>query len=183
MKCIKIVVCTICLWLGAINAVSAQVVDLGKLGELDVKDIFSKVMNVKRGFAPKFALGNLSIPKISKVAEILGVKKNNQVNKLFSTFKTGRTVYKIASYAGGALAVYGVARKIGDSLTTSSTKAAITSGLVTIGSGLIVKFLTKAASYKAVDVFNGIAIKKIKEIFSIRPAFETMGISLYVKLG
>ena len=47
MKCIKIVVCTICLWLGAINAVSAQVVDLGKLGELDVKDIFSKVMKIE----------------------------------------------------------------------------------------------------------------------------------------
>lgn len=182
MKLIKIFVFTVFVSLAGNNSVSAQVVDLGKLGELDVKDIFNKVMNVKRGFAPKFSLGNLSIPKISKVAEILGVKKNNQVNKLFSTFKTGRTVYKIASYAGGALAIYGVARKVGDSLTTASTKTAITSGLVTIGSGLIVKFLTKAASYKAVDIFNGIAVRKIKDIFSIKPASNTAGLGLYVKL-
>jgi hypothetical protein len=182
MNFIKIFVLTICISMAGINYVSAQVVDLGKLGELDVKDIFSKVMNVKRGFAPEFALGNLSIPKISKVAEVLGVKKNSQINKLFSTFKTGRTVYKIASYAGGALAVYGVVRKIGDSLTTASTKTAITSGLVTIGSGIIIKFLTKAASYKAVDIFNGIAVRKIKDIFSIKPASNTAGIGLYVKL-
>ncbi|MEO7800723.1 MAG: hypothetical protein ABIR81_01920 [Ginsengibacter sp.] len=182
MKFLKIFVVAICMSLAFSNTVTAQVVDLGNLGELDVKDIFSKVMNVKKGFAPKFALGNLSIPKISKVAEVLGVKKNNQVNKLFSTFKTGRTVYKVASYAGGALAVYGVARKIGDSLTKASTKTAITSGLVTIGSGLIVKFLTKAASYKAVDVFNGIAVRKIKDIFSVKPASNTAGVGLYVKL-
>lgn len=182
MRGVKVFVLSVCVSLMSLMSVSAQVVDLGKFGELDVNDILGKVMNVKRGFAPKFSLGNLSIPKIAKVAEILGVKKNNQVNKLFSTFKTGRTVYKIASYAGGALAVYGVARKIGDSLTKTSTKTAITSGLVTIGSGLIVKFLTKAASYKAVDIFNGIAVRKIKDIFSIKPASNTAGLGLYVKL-
>ncbi len=181
MKVIRLMVFTILISFISIGSASAQI-DLGKLGELDINDILGKVMNVKKGFAPKFALGNLQIPQISKVAEILGVKKNNQINKLFSTFKTGRTVYKVASYAGGALAIYGVARKIGDSLTTASTKTAITSGLVTIGSGLLVKFLTKSASYKAVDIFNGIAVRKIKDIFSIKPASKTAGLGLYVKL-
>jgi hypothetical protein len=182
MKTIRLVVSSLCILIIGISSASAQVVDLGELGELDINDILGKVMHVKKGFAPKFTLGNIDIPKISKVAEVLGVKKNEKVNKLFSTFKTGRTVYKVASYAGGALAVYGVARKIGDSLTTATTKTAITSGLVTIGSGLLVKFLTKSASYKAVDIFNGIATRKIRDIFSIKPASNTAGLGLYVSL-
>ena len=161
------------------NRTTAQI----DLNNIDLGDIIGKVMNVKRGFAPKFSLGNSPIPKVSKVAEILGLKRNEEVNRLFNTFKTGRTVYKIASYAGGALAIYGVVKKIGDdSINTSGYKTALTSGLVTIGSGLIVKFLTKAASYKAVDIFNGIAIRKIKDILSIAPASNAMGIGLYVKL-
>ena len=156
------------------------------LNNLNLNDIIGKVMNVKRGSAPKFALGNISIPKIGKVAEILGMKKNDQVNRLFSTFKTGRTVYKVASYAGSALAIYGAikgaARKASDSLSSGGYQTAIASGLVTIGSGLLVKFLTKAASYKAVDIFNGIATRKIRDIFSIKPASNTIGIGLYVKL-
>lgn len=152
------------------------------LNNLDLNDIIGKVMQVKRGFAPKFALGKVSIPQISKVAEILGLKKNAQVNKLFNTFRTGRTVYKVAAYAGGALALFGVAKKIGNSVHSSGYKAAIASGVATISSGLAVKFLTKAASYKAVDIFNGIAAKKIKDIFSLRPASSVAGIGLYVKL-
>lgn len=159
------------------NHATAQI----DLNNIDLGDIIGKVMNVKRGFAPKFSLGNISIPKVAKVAEILGLKRNEEVNRLFNTFKTGRTVYKIASYAGGALAIYGVVKKIEDD-STSGYKTALTSGLVTISSGLIVKFLTKAASYKAVDIFNGIATRKIKDIFSIAPASGSMGIGLYVKL-
>ncbi len=151
------------------------------LENLNLKDIIGRVMNVQRGFAPKFSLGNIRIPKIHKVAEILGLKKNDQVNKLFSTFNTGRTIYKITSYAGSAVAIYGLVKQISDSITTSS-KTALTSGLVSIGTGLLVKFLTKAASYKAVDIFNGIAARKIRDIFSIKPASNTMGIGLYVKL-
>jgi hypothetical protein len=59
---------------------------------------------------------------------------------------------------------------------------ALYSGIGAAASGLIVKFLTKGASYKAVDIFNGIAAKKIKDIFSIAPASNTSGIGLYVKL-
>ena len=152
------------------------------LNNMDLNDIIGKVMHVQRGFAPKFSLGNISIQKISKVAEILGLKKNEDINKLFNTFRTGRTIYKIAAYTGGAIAVYGIYRKIDNSIVNKDYKTALISGLGTISTGLIVKFLTKAASYKAVDLFNGIAIKKIKEIFSIQPASGTLGVGLYVKL-
>ena len=177
MKNCVLVLIIFCSGLMLSNRTTAQI----DLNNIDLDDIIGKVMNVKRGFAPKFSLGNISIPKVSKVAEILGLKRNEEVNRLFNTFKTGRTVYKIASYTGGALSIYGVVKKIADD-SASGYKTALTSGLVTIGSGLIVKILTKAASYKAVDIFNGIAIKKIKDILSIAPASNTMGIGLYVKL-
>ena len=152
------------------------------LNNLDINDIIGKVMHVQRGFAPKFSLGNTPIQKIDKVAEILGLKRNEEINRLFNTFKTGRTIYKIAAYAGGAILVYGLYRKINNSIINKDYKTALVAGISTVGSGLIVKFLTKGASYKAVDLFNGIAIEKIKEIFSIGPASNTMGIGLYVKL-
>ncbi len=153
------------------------------LDKFDLRDIIGKVMNVKKGFAPKFALGNISLPKIHKVAEIIGLKKNAQAIKLFNTFNTGRTVYKIASFAGSAVALYGIVKKISDSANVPAGKTALTSGLISIGTGLLVKFLTKAASYKAVDIFNGIAARKIRDIFSIKPASGTIGIGLYVKLN
>ena len=152
------------------------------LNNLDIQDIVGKVMHVDKGFAPKFALGNTPIQQINKVAEILGLKKNETVNKLFNTFKTGRIVYKVAAFAGGAIAAYAVARKIGNSVKSNDYSGALYSGLGAIGSGLIVKFVTKGASYKAVDIFNGNAAKKIRDIFSIAPASNTAGIGLYVKL-
>lgn len=151
------------------------------LDNINLKDILGKVMHVDKGFAPKFSLGNIRIPKIPKVAEILGLKKNSQVNKLFNTFRTGRTIFQITSYAGSAIAIYGLAKQLKDSITTGS-KNALASGLVSIGTGLLVKFLTKGASYKAVDIFNGIVTRKIKDIFSIGPASSNMGVALYVKL-
>ena len=143
------------------------------LNHVDIQDIIGKVMHVEKGFAPKFSLGNTPIDQISKVAEILGLKKNEEVNRLFKTFKTGRIVYKV---------VYGLVRKLDNSLKSQDYNAALYSGIGAIGSGLVVKFLTKGASYKAVDIFNGIAVKTIKDIFSIAPASNTAGIGLYVKL-
>jgi hypothetical protein len=161
----------------AVGTTSAQI----DFENLNLKDILGKVVKVERGFAPKFSLGNIRIPKIPKVAEILGLKKNVDVNRLFNTFRTGRTIFQITSYAGTAIAVYGLAKQLKDS-ATSSSRTALTSGLVSIGTGLLVKFLTKAASYKAVDIFNGIAARKIKDIFSIKPASSNLGVGLYVKL-
>jgi len=149
------------------------------LNHLDINDIIGKVMHVQRGFAPKFSLGNTPIQKINKVAEILGLKKNETINRLFNTFKTGRIIYKVAAYAGGAIVAYGIVRQISKS-TAKGT--ALYSGIGAAASGLIVKFITKGASYKAVDIFNGIAARKIKDIFSIAPATGSAGIGLYVKL-
>ena len=152
------------------------------LKNIDLADIIGKVMRVDRGFAPKFSLGKQPIEKLSKVGEILGLKKNEDVNRLFSTFKTGRTIWKIASYGGGAILIYGLAKKIDKAAAESDYKTALLSGLTTVAGGLMVKFLTKGASYKAVDIFNGIAVKKIKDIFKIGAATEGVGVGVFVKL-
>lgn len=152
------------------------------LDHIDLNDLIGKVVRVDKGFAPKFYLGKTPIDKISKVAEILGLKKNEDVNRLFKTFRTGRTIYKVAAYTGGAIAIYGVVRKLDKAAKSGDYNAALYSGLGAIGSGLIVKFLTKGASYEAVHIFNNIAVKKIKDIFSIQPASSTLGVGIYVKL-
>lgn len=164
---------------GSISFVSAQI-DLNKI--FDIDDIVGKALHVQKGFAPKFSLGNFSIPKITKVAEIFNVKNNQQATKLFNTFKTGRIIYRVAAYAGSAVALYGSIKAIDKSTVAKDYKGALIGGLTTIATGLVTKFLTKAAAYKAVDVFNGVVTKKIKNIFSVEPASGTLGIGLYVKL-
>ena len=152
------------------------------LKNINLRDLIGKVMYVEKGFSPKFSLGKTPIKDIPKVAEILGLKKNSEVNKLFNTFRTGRTVYKIGSYAGGAVALYGVYKKIDNSVKSEDYNGLLYAGIGTIGTGVIVKLLTKAASYKAVSIFNDIAVKKIIDIFSIAPATSTTGIGIFVKL-
>ncbi|MEO6949410.1 MAG: hypothetical protein ABI123_07270 [Ginsengibacter sp.] len=152
------------------------------LKNIDLRDLIGKVMHVEKGFSPKFSLGKTPINNIPKVAEILGLKKNSEVNKLFNTFRTGRTVYKIGSYAGGAVALYGVYKKIDNSVKSQNYDGLLYTGIGTVGIGVIVKLLTKAASYKAVSIFNDIAVKKIIDIFSIAPASSNPGIGIYVKL-
>ncbi|MEO6819930.1 MAG: hypothetical protein ABI204_09405 [Ginsengibacter sp.] len=152
------------------------------LKNIDLRDLIGKVMNVEKGFSPKFSLGKTPIKNIPKVAEILGLKKNSEVNKLFNTFRTGRTVYQVGSIAGGAVAIYGIYKKIDNSVKSQNYDGLLYAGIGTIGTGVIVKLLTKAASYKAVSIFNDIAVKKIIDIFSIAPATSTTGIGIYVKL-
>lgn len=166
------------LFLGFCKQSSAQI----NLDNINLADIIGKVMHVEHGFSPKFSLGNLRIPKIPKVAEILGLKKNAQVNKLFNTFRTGRTIFQLTAYTGSAIALYGIIKSAGDSASRSKYKGALIGGLTGAATGVLIKLLTKAAAYKAVDIFNGIAVRKIKDIFSIKPASNTMGIGLYVKL-
>ncbi|MFT3680318.1 MAG: hypothetical protein QM791_08580 [Ferruginibacter sp.] len=163
----------------SVNAASAQI-DLNKI--INLGDIVGKALQVKKGFAPKFSLGNVEIPKITKVAEIFNVKGNAQATKLFNTFKTGRTIYRVAAFAGSAVVLYGAVRAAGKSAVEKDYKGALIGGLTSIGTGLITKFLTKAAAYKAVDVFNGVITRKVKDIFSVEPASSTLGVGLYVKL-
>ena len=152
------------------------------LENIDLRDLIGRVMYVEKGFSPEFKLGNTPIQKISKVADILGLKKNEEVNRLFNTFRTGRTVYKVAAYTGSAIVVYGLAKKLENSVKDQNYEGALYSGLGAIASVLIVKLLTKQASYKAVDIFNDIAVNKIKDNFSIAPASQNAGLGIYVKL-
>lgn len=152
------------------------------LDHIDLRDLVGRVIRVDKGFTPKFYLGNTPIEKVDKVAEILGLKKNEEVNRLFKTFQTGRIVFKVATYAGSAIVVYSLVRKMDKSIQDQNWETALYSGLGAAGSGLIVKFLTKGASYKAVDIFNDIAVKKVLDIFSVAPATNTTGIGLFVKL-
>jgi hypothetical protein len=157
-----------------------KILDPGKI--ININDIIGKALNVKKGFAPKFSLGKLEIPKVAKVAEVFNVKGNDQATKLFKTFKTGRTVYRVAALAGSAIAAYGTIKSLSKAVSKEDYQGAIKGGLITIGTGLLAKFLTKAAAYKAVDVFNGVVRKKIGDIISVKPAESTLGVGVYVKL-
>lgn len=168
-----------CFIISVISSNASAQIDLNNL---NIDKILGKVLSVKKGFAPKFSLGNTAIPKIAKVAEIIGFKKSDQAIKLFNTFKTGRTVYKIASYAGSAIAAYSAFKAIDKASIKEDYQKPLIGALSTVASGLLVKFLTKSASYKAVDVFNGIVKKKLKDILSVAPASSTMGMGVYVKL-
>ena len=178
MKKHLLVLSIFCCLLTVSNQCSAQI-DINKI---DLKDLIGKVLHVKKGFAPKFFLGSNPIIKIPKVAEILGMKNNDEINKLFRTFRTGRLVYKIAAYSASAVAIYGIIKKAQAAAQKQDYQGAFIAAAGSAGSGLIVKFLTKGASYKAVDLFGGIAVKKLKDIFSIAPASNNLGVGLYVKL-
>ena len=160
---------------GAMKA-DAQIFDLKNL---DINSLLGKVLQVKRGWAPQFFSGKSKIPKIDIVRRILNTKNNSDINKLFGTFKTGRLVYRITNYAGTAIALYGTIKKLSenkDSLA-SNAKSLIYSGLGSMSVGTIVKLLTKAASYKAVDLFGGIIKKKLLDIisFDAAPATNYLG--------
>ncbi len=60
-----------------------------------------------------------------------------------------------------------------------TSKTMIISGLSSVALGLVVKFITKTAAYKAVDAFNGVARKTLKDIIS----FGDPAPSPYVRAG
>lgn len=164
---------------------------LGKIGDLLNK---KELLTVKKGFSPVFSLGKLQINKNGllgeklKGVEILGDIFNSKgvqdITKLYKTYKTGLVVFKVLAVAGTAAAVYSTARgAIADNKFNDKTvKALLVPGITSVLTGVVTKILTKKASYKAVDVFNGVVKKKIKDIFSIAPASSTTGIGVYVKL-
>lgn len=169
-----------------------------KIGDLpiDIDQLFNrvKVLKVKKGFSPKFLLGEVQLNKVGllgenlKGVELLGnvfSKKNiDQVTKLYKTYKTGLVVYKVLAAAGGAAAVYSTVRGVTDDqkFDDATVKGLLYPALGSLATGIITKVLTKKASYKAVDIFNGIARKKIQDILSIQPASSTLGMGVYVKL-
>jgi hypothetical protein len=169
-----------------------------KIGDLpiDIDALLGKVkvLKVKKGFSPKFLLGEVQLNKVGLFGENLkGVKvlgdvfsrKNiAQVTKLYKTYKTGLVVFKVLAAAGTAVTTYSAIRGLTDDqkFDDGTVKKMLYPALGSIATGVLTKVLTKKASYKAVDIFNGIARKKLEDIFSIQPASSTLGLGVYVKL-
>lgn len=169
-----------------------------KIGDLpiDIDALLGrvKVLKVQKGFSPKFLLGELQLNKVGILGENLkGVKllgevfsKKNiaQVTKLYKTYKTGLVVFKVLAAAGTAVTTYSAIKGFTDDqkFNDATVKAMLYPAIGSIVTGVVTKILTKKASYKAVDIFNGIVRKKIQDIFSIQPASSTLGIGVYVKL-
>jgi hypothetical protein len=193
-KTIQASIVTLVLILMTSSASFAQI----KIGDLpiDIDALLGKVkvLKVKKGFSPKFLLGELQLNKVGILGENLkGVKllgdvfsKKNiaQVTKLYKTYKTGLVVFKVLAAAGTAVTTYSAIRGFTDDqkFNDGTVKAMLYPAIGSILTGVVTKVLTKKASYKAVDIFNGIARKKIQDIFSIQPASSTLGVGVYVKL-
>lgn len=176
------------------GSASAQV----KLEDIPFKlgDILgqSKVLTVKKGFNPVFKLGKFQVNKVGilgeklKGVEILGdifdTKGVNKVMKLYKTYKTGLVVFKVLAAAGTAVTVYSTVKGAVDDqhFDDRTVKQLLFPALSSVATGVITKILTKKASYKAVDIFNGVVTRKVKDIFSVKPASQTLGVGLYVNL-
>jgi hypothetical protein len=164
---------------------------LGKVTDLLGK---KELLSVKKGFSPKFSLGKLQLNKVGILGEqlkgikVLGTifnsKRAQDITKLYKTYKTGLVVYKILASAGTAVSTYTAvkaATKEGG-LTNSEVKQLLAPAVSSLLTGIVTKVLTKKASYKAVDIFNGVVKKKVKDIFNIGASSQGVGVGLYVKL-
>lgn len=174
---------------------SAQV-KLEDLKDLNLGDILgrSKILKVRKGFSPVFTIGNFQINKVGLLGEklkgvnilgdILDSKGIDKIMGMYKTYKTGLVVYKILSSAGTIVTVISTVKGITDdqNFNDATVKKMLYPALASVATGVLTKLLTKAASYKAVDVFNGVVRNKVKDIFSIKPASSTLGVGLYVQL-
>lgn len=181
---------------GVIATQSHAQVKLEDLKNLDLGDILgkTKVLKVKKGFSPVFSIGNYQINKVGLLGEklkgvtilgdILDTKGIDKIMSMYKTYKTGLVVFKILSSAGTIVTVISAIKGFSDSdnFNDATVKKMLYPALGSLATGVLTKILTKAASYKAVDIFNGVVRNKVKDIFSIKPASETLGVGLYVKL-
>lgn len=180
----------------AVIKTNAQILDeLKKIdfNKIDLSSLIGKKLNVKQGWAPKFSFANLGLANVDKVSKVINLKNVATAKKLFNTFKTGRTIYKTGAYVGLATTAYASIKNIVESNKDAATaqlqqakndainKAQkwLAGGAVTIGVGVLVKFLTKQAASKAADAFNGAIKKKITDILS----FDTPSASPYTISG
>ena len=171
--------------------------------QVKLDDILEKVngllgskslLKVKKGFSPKFSLGNLQLNKVGILGEqlkgvkvlgkIFNSKGTEKITKLYGTYKTGLVVYKILGGVGAAATAYTTIRgAVGtEKFDAKTVKQLIWPAVGSLLTGVVTKILTKKASYKAVDIFNGVVKKKVKDIFNIGAASQGVGIGLYVKL-
>ena len=192
MKKILIIIVVACL-VGT-NSTQAQIKIedvLGKVNELLGK---KELLTVKKGFSPVFNLGKLQINKVGllgeklKGIEVLGNIFNSKgvqdVTRLYKTYKTGLIVYKILAGAGTVITTYSTIRGIAgtEKFDNKTVRQLLTPAITSIVTGVVTKILTKKASYKAVDIFNGVVRKKVKDIFGIGAASQGVGMAVYVKL-
>ena len=172
-----------------------QKVEIGGV-PVDLDKLFGsvKLIKVQKGFSPTFLLGDVQLNKVGILGEnlkgvkvlgqVLNKKNIEEVTKLYKTYKTGLVVYKVLSAAGSAVTAYTAIRGIANDnkFDGADIRKLLYPSLGSIAVGIGTKLLTKKASYKAVDIFNGIAKKKVKEIFSVQPASSSLGAGIYVKL-
>jgi hypothetical protein len=171
--------------------------------QIKTDDILNKVkgllgnkslLSVKKGFSPKFSLGKLQLNKVGILGEqlkgvgVLGKvfdsKGAANVTKLFKTYKSGLVVYKILGGIGAATTAYTTIRgAVGtEKFDAKTVKQLIWPAVGSLLTGVVTKLITKKASYKAVDIFNGVVKNKVKDIFHIGAATQGNGLGLFVKL-
>ncbi len=180
---------------GCVSSASAQI-KLEDLKDLNLGDILGKgkILKVEKGFNPVFKLGNYQINTVGLLGEklkgvailgdILDKKRVNNIMGLYKTYKTGLVVYKLLGAAGTVVTVIGTVKGITDqqNFNDKTVKQMLYPAVSSLLTGVVTKLLTKKASYKAVDIFNGVVRKKVTDIFSVKPASQTLGMGLYVKL-
>ena len=192
MKKILIIIFVACFVVTNSTQAQIKIEDvLGKVNELLGK---KELLTVKKGFSPVFNLGKLQINKVGllgeklKGIEVLGNIFNSKgvqdVTKLYKTYKTGLIVYKILAGAGTVITTFSTIRGIAgtEKFDNKTVRQLLTPAITSIVTGVVTKILTKKASYKAVDIFNGVVRKKVKDIFGIGAASQGVGMAVYVKL-
>ena len=161
-----------------------------------VTDLLGKksLLTVKKGFSPKFSLGKLQLNKVGILGEqlkgvkllgtIFNSKRAQDITNLYKTYKTGLVTYKILAGAGTLVSGYSAIKAATSTggLTNKEVKQLLTPAITSLITGVVTKILTKKASYKAVDIFNGIVKKKVKDIFNIGAASSGVGVGVFVKL-
>ena len=166
------------------------------LKDLNIAELLgkAKVLKVRKGFSPVFSIGNYQINTVGILGEklkgigilgdILDKKGVEKITGLYKTYKTGLVVFKILGAAGTAVTVLSAVKGFTaeQNFNDKTVKQLLYPAVASLLTGVITKVLTKKASYKAVDIFNGVVRNKIKDIFSIQPASATLGLGLYVKL-
>ena len=166
------------------------------LKDLNIAELLgkAKVLKVRKGFSPVFSIGNYQINTVGLLGEklkgvgilgeILDKRGVEKIMGLYKTYKTGLVVFKILGAAGTAVTVLSAVKGFTaeQNFNDKTVKQLLYPAVASLLTGVITKVLTKKASYKAVDIFNGVVRNKIKDIFSIQPASASLGLGLYVKL-
>ncbi len=191
---ISLVLIITVVFLGPVKS-QAQIT-LEDIKNLDITKILgqSKILSVEKGFSPTFFLGKNKINSVGILGEklkgvnilgdILGKKNAGQILGLYKTYKTGLVVFKILGAAGSIVTVASTVKGITDeqNFNDQTVKQMLYPAIGSLVTGIVTKIITKKASYKAVDVFNGMVKKTIKDILSVKPASQNLGLGLYVNL-